>query len=120
MGSNANVRIYRPPQQVASRARRREAPWFSLGLSTELRKWAAVMATVALVLGLVVTQFFHGQMVDMRSRAEKVRILNTNISNENVRLLSVRAQLASRTQIVSLAGKKLNLFEPVQGQVHRM
>ena len=78
------------------------------------------MATVGLVLGLVVTQFFHGQMVDMRSRAEKVRILNTSISNENIRLLSVRAQLASKNHIISLAGKKLNLFEPGQGQVHRM
>jgi hypothetical protein len=78
------------------------------------------MAAIVLVAGLTITQFIHGQMVDMRSRAEKVRILNTNISNENVRLLSVRAQLASRAQIVTIAGKKLNLFEPGQGQVHRM
>jgi hypothetical protein len=78
------------------------------------------MVAVVLVAGLTITQFFHGQMVDMRSRAEKVRILNTNINNENVRLLSVRAQLASKAQIVTIAGKKFNLFEPGQGQVHRM
>jgi len=106
--------------QVSSRSAKPAAPRFSLSISGEQRKWITLMVVFALVTGVAVTQFFHGQMVDMRSRAEKVRTLNANISTENIRLLSVRAQLTSKGHIVTLAGKKLNLFEPGQGQVHRM
>ncbi len=45
---------------------------------------------------------------------------NITVANENIRLLATRAQLASKTHIVSLAERKLNLFEPDKGQVRRM
>ncbi|MCL1980066.1 MAG: hypothetical protein FWG62_03195 [Proteobacteria bacterium] len=78
------------------------------------------MAGMALVLGLVFTQVFHGQVADLRVKAEQLHATNTGIANENVRLLTARAQVASKTQITALAKTKLQLFEPDQGQVRRM
>jgi demethoxyubiquinone hydroxylase (CLK1/Coq7/Cat5 family) len=120
MMPNVSVRTYRPRQQAAPRETRREKPRNGLGLSAETRKYLAIMVAVALVAGLVVTQFFYGQMMDMRSRAEQLRGLNTSVYNENVRLLAFRAQLASRSHVAALAGTKLNLYEPDKGQVRRM
>jgi len=121
MTPNANVRTYRPRQQAALREERRPVPSrFNLWLPGEARKYIAVIVAVALVVGLAITQFFYGQMMDMRAQAEQLRGLNASIYNENVRLLAFRAQLASKTHVVAIAGSKLNLFEPDKGQVRRM
>ena len=120
MMTNVSVRTYRPRQQAALRDSRREKPRGGLRLSGEVRKYLAIMVAVALVVGLVITQLFYGQMMDMRARAEQLRGLNASVSNENVRLLAFRAQLASKSHVVALASTKLNLHEPDKGQVRRM
>lgn len=89
-------------------------------LSPAVRKVVVIMVATALVMGLAITQFFHGQVVDTRTRVMQLQSKNAVISNENIRLLAARAQLASKTKIVSHAGVRLNLFEPEKGQVHRM
>lgn len=119
MRAGVNVRSYRPVQ-ASLRSARPVTPRVGLSISSVQRKWIALMVGSALVMGVGVTQFFHGRMVEMRSRAEKVRTVNAHISTENIRLLSVRAQLSSKDHILALAGKKLHLFEPGQGQWHRM
>lgn len=119
MRAGVNVRSYRPVQ-VSFRSAKPAAPRMSLNLSSAQRKWLCLMVGSALVIGVTGTQFFHGRMVEMRTNAEKVRTVNGHISTENIRLLSMRAQLTSKDHIVALAGKKLNLFEPGQGQLHRM
>lgn len=120
MVPNVSVKTYRPRQQVSFREERRSNTRFSFSMSGKARKYSAILVAVALVAGLTITQFFHGQMTDMRVRAEQVRAKNTAVGNENVRLLAVRAQLASKTHIAALVGTKLNLFEPGKGQVRRM
>ncbi|ADW16864.1 hypothetical protein Despr_0688 [Desulfobulbus propionicus DSM 2032] len=120
MTPNVSVRTYRPRQQAALREDRQVKSRWSVPLSGGVRKYLAIMVIAGLVAGLVITQFFYGQMMDMRVQAEQLRSVNTKIYNENVRLLAFRAQLASKKQIVALAGTKLNLFEPEKGQVRRM
>lgn len=119
MASNVTIRNYRL-QQAPLRAGRRKASLFNGTLTGEVRKSMAIMVAIAFVMGLTITQFFHGQVVDTRAKAIQLQGKNRAISNENVRLLATRAQLASKAQIVSHAGVKLNLFEPEKGQVHRM
>lgn len=120
MSSSMRVRTYRPCQVVLSKARTRKRSGFAFCLSGEQGKILAVMAGVALVLGLALTQVFRGQVVDMQAKTEQLRARNTAIANENVRLLAARAQVASKTQVAALARTKLQLFEPDQGQVRRM
>lgn len=119
MALQVNVRTYRP-QPVSSKTGRQAAPRFSMTLSGEQWRCIAILVAIALVAGLIITHFFHGKLVDMRARAEQLRVVNTAIGNENVRLLASRAQLSSKTYIVSRVGTKLNLFEPEKGQLHRM
>ena len=121
MSLSMHVRTYRPPQVVLSRAKvRRRSEMSAFRLPGGQGKMLAAMAGVALVMGLALTQIFHGQMVDMQARAEQLQSRNTTIANENVRLLAARAQVASKTQVAALAKTKLKLFEPDHGQVRRM
>jgi len=120
MSPNVRVRAYRPRQLALSKAKARQRSWIAFRVPGEQGKMLAAMAGVAVVLGLALTQVFHGQVVDMQAAAEQLRARNTAIANENVRLLAARAQVASKTQIASLAKTRLKLFEPDQGQVRRM
>jgi hypothetical protein len=78
------------------------------------------MVAIALVTGLAITQFLHGQVVNTRTKVIQLQSKNAVVGNENIRLLATRAQLASKTKVASHAGAKLHLFEPEKGQVHRM
>jgi len=120
MTSNMRVQIYRPRQVVLPKAKSRTRTGVSCRFPGGQGKVAAVMAGVALVLGLALTQVFHAQVTDLQARAEQLRTRNTAVANENVRLLAARAQVASKTQVAALAKTKLRLFEPDQGQVRRM
>ena len=80
----------------------------------------AIIAAIAVVLGLATTHFLHGQVLNTKTKVMQLQSSNSAIANENVRLLATRAQLASKNKIVSHAGAKLNLFEPEKGQVHRL
>jgi hypothetical protein len=119
MVSNGSVRVYRPRQQALSRDKRRQQPW-SIKLSSAQARFVTVLAAAAMVMGLLVTQCIHGQIVDLQVKAEQLRTKNTSTTNENVRLLAARAQLTSKMQVAALAGTRLNLFEPEKGQVRRM
>lgn len=120
MVPSGSVRVYRPRQQTFSKEKRRSQPRNGLKLADTQVRFIAVLAAAAVVMGLLLTQCIHGQIVDMQLKAEQLRVKNTSIANENVRLLATRAQLTSKTQVAALAGTKLNLFEPDKGQVRRM
>ena len=119
MASNVNIRSYKL-QQASLKAGRRKVFLANITISPEVKKVMAIMVVIALVAGLAITQFFHGQIVNTKARVIQLQSKTSVIGNENVRLLATRAQLASKTQIASHAGAKLNLFEPEKGQVHRM
>jgi hypothetical protein len=121
MVPNVSVRTYKPRQQTFSNKAKKQAQTrFPLNLSNGQGKIMAALLAVTVVTGLGLTQFFHGQISDMRVRAEQLRAKNMSTATENVRLLAGRAQLASKTQVAALAATKLNLFEPDKGQVRRM
>ena len=119
MASNVNIRSYRV-QQVSRKAGRRKLFLSKIKVSPETQKVVAIMIAIALVAGLAITQFFHGQVVNTRASVIQLQSKNAVIANENIRLLATRAQLASKTKVASHAGAKLHLFEPEKGQVHRM
>ncbi len=119
MASNVNIRSYRL-QQVSRKVGRRKLLLSKIKISPEAQKVVAIMIAIALVTGLAITQFFHGQVVNTRTRVIQLQSKNAVIGNENIRLLATRAQLASKTKVASHAGAKLHLFEPEKGQVHRM
>ncbi len=120
MVPNVSVRTYRPRQMSAMREERQEKARNPLPMSGALRRFAVVSCLVALVAGLLITQFFYGQMMEMRAKAEKLQGANTQIYTQNVSLLAQRAQLSSKDRMVAVAGAKLQLFEPDQRQVRRM
>jgi len=119
MASNVNIRSYKL-QQASLKAGRRKVFLANITISPEVKKVTAIIVAFALVAGLAITQFFHGQVVNTKAMVMLLQSKNSVIGNENVRLLAARAQLASKTQVASHAGAKLNLFEPEKGQVHRM
>ena len=115
MVSSGSVRVYRPRQQSFSREKRRPQSQCGPKLSNAQVRFIAVLSAAAMVMGLLLTQCIHGQIVDMQVKAEQLRAKNTSVANENVRLLAARAQLTSKTQVAALAGTKLNLFELDKG-----
>ena len=120
MTPQVNVRVYRPRQQMLSKAAPQKRSHFAHTLSGRQSRVIAGLLAVSLVVGLAVTQCIHGLMTTMHAKAEQVRTSNMAVADENMRLLATRAQMASRTQVVTLAKAKLNLIEPDQRQVRRM
>lgn len=120
MMPNVSVRTYRPRQMAAMREEQVEQSRNPLRLSGALRRFAVAACLVALVAGLVITQLFYGQMMEMRAKAEQLQGANTRIYNQNVSLLAQRAQLSSKDRVLAVAGIRLQLFEPDQRQVRRM
>jgi uncharacterized protein HemX len=120
MVPNVSVRTYKPRQQSFSKEKYQARSRVGLKLSGEQRKIVAALSALVVVLGLALTQFLHGQITDMRVKAEKLQEKNTVTADEHVRLLAARAQLTSKTKVAVLAGTKLHLFEPDKGQVRRM
>lgn len=119
MATPINTRIYKPPQG-AFKSEQRAWGSIRLALSAGQKKILALAVGVALVAGLAATQLVAGRIDTAQARARQLQEANATISNENVRLLATRAQLASKAHITALAERKLRLFEPVKGQVHRM
>ena len=120
MVPNVSVRTYRPRQMATMREEQVEKSRNPLHLSGALRRFAVAACLVALVAGLVITQLFYGQMMEMRAKAEQLQGANNRIYTQNVSLLAQRAQLSSKDRMVAVAGAKLQLFEPDQRQVRRM
>ncbi|MGD9949332.1 MAG: hypothetical protein AB7U29_12765 [Desulfobulbus sp.] len=120
MVPNVSVRTYRPRQMGSFQGTRQEKSRLSLRLSNTVRRFLAVTCLVALVAGLLVTQYFYGQMMEMRAQAEQLRGLHAQMYNHNVGLRAHRAQLSSKDHVVAVASVKLNLYEPDQRQVRRM
>ena len=119
MATQINTRVYRSPQ-MAFKSEPRAWSSIRLALSAGQKKILAIAVGLALVAGLAATQMVAGRIEAAQAKAQRLQATNATVSNENVRLLAARAQLASKTHITALVERKLRLFEPVKGQVHRM
>ncbi len=120
MVPNVSVRTYRPRQMASFQGTNREKSRYSLQMSNTVRRFLAFTCLGALVVGLLVTQYFYGQMMDMRAQAEQLSSLHAQMYNHNVELRAQRAQLSSKNHVVAVASVKLNLYEPEKRQVQRM
>ena len=78
------------------------------------------MVVAAFAIGLVLTHVIHSRVTDLRVKADQLHASYTAFAEENKRLLATEAQLASKTQVVTFAKRKLKLYEPDQSQVRRM
>jgi len=120
MTPNINIRVYRPRQRIQAKERPRKNTLHFVRLSLNQCKQLGMILMSALVIGLGLTQFFHVKIVELQAKVDQLQTRNTVIADENNRLVVTGAQVASKAQIVALAKRKLKLFEPAQGQVHRM
>jgi len=120
MTPHNNVRAYRPRQvpPVSNMPAKKARP---MGL-TSPGQWKLLGATTAavLIISLGLMQFFHARIVALQVRIDRLQTCNAAIAAENKRIEAVGDQVGSRSQVVALAKRKLNLFEPDHGQVHRM
>lgn len=92
----------------------------SVLLSANQCKLLGLLALAACIGGLVLTHVIYSRVTDLRVKADQLQTSYTAIAEENKRLLAMETQLASKTQVVTLAKRKLKLYEPAQGQVRRM
>jgi hypothetical protein len=74
MVPNVSVKTYRPRQQMSFREERRPNTRFSFSMSGKAQKYSAIMVAAALVAGLTITQFFHGQMTVPRTQLSGMRM----------------------------------------------
>ncbi len=120
MRPNIQVRVYRPRQVMLGMDKPRHKKRGSALLSANQCKQLGFMVVAAFAIGLVLTHVIHSRVTDLRGKADLLQTSYTGIAEENERLLATEAQLASKTQVVTLAKRKLKLYEPAQGQVRRM
>jgi cell division protein FtsL len=119
MGMQINTRTYRPAQ-MAYRSERSKLSGLQVTLSSGQKKILAVFVGVFVMTMLVVAGLIAGRIDTIEARVQQMQATNIALVNEHVRLLASRAQLSSKDHITALAERKLHLFEPVKGQVHRM
>lgn len=120
MRPNINEFVYRPRQvALTPKKSQKKVQNFAL-LSPAQCKKLGVMIVTALGIGLGMTQFFHVRMLALQAQVDQLHARNTAIAEGNNRLLTAGVQVASKTQIVALAKRKLKLFEPDKEQVRRM
>ena len=119
MVTNVNVRNFRQkPMSLTST--RPAKPGIRISFPAEYLRYLLAAVVLAAVMGSIMSYGLHGRILGARERVQQLRAENSIVATKNVHLLAARAQLASKLQVVALAEKKLKLFEPEKGQVHRM
>lgn len=120
MRPNIHVRVYRPRQVMLAMDEPRRKQRGSALLSGSQYKLLGLLAVAACIGGLALTHVIQTRVADLRVKADQLHASFNAISEENKRLMATEAQVASKTQVVALAKRKLKLIEPDQGQVRRM
>lgn len=120
MTPNIHVYVYRPRQVIPAKGSPRKNTLHFVRLAPNHCKQLGLIVMAALVIGLGLTQFFHVRIVDLQAKVDQLQISYTVIADKNNRLVATDAQVASKTQVVALAKRKLKLLEPAQGQVCRL
>lgn len=120
MRPTINVRIYRPHQVTLAMGKPKKNTRHLVLLSVNQWKLLVLIVVSALVIGLGLTRFFHGRIVELRAKVTQLQTKNTAIVDEYNSAVAASAQAASKIQVATMAKRKLHLFEPDQGQVRRM
>ena len=119
MVTNVNVRNFRQKPMSLTSGRQLK-PGVKIALPAESLKYLVGAIVLAVFMGSIMSYGLHGRILSARERVQQLRAENSVVATKNVHLLAARAQLTSKMQVVALAEKKLKLFEPEKGQVHRM
>ena len=120
MRPNIHVRVYRPRQVMLAMDEPRHKKRGSALLSANQCKLLGLLAVAACIGGLALTHVIQVRVADLRAKADQLQTSFNAIAEENKRLVATEAQVASKTQVVALAKRKLKLCEPDHGQVRRM
>lgn len=122
MISNTQIRSYRYSCTQTSRPQIHLAgSWLRLfSLNGQQRTAVLVLAVFACCAGLLSSFSLHARTTAVQSANAQIQQQNAALYDENIRLLSARAQLSSKERISKIAGTRLQLFEPTADQVQRM
>jgi cell division protein FtsL len=120
MRPNIQVRVYRPRQIMFDSDKPRYKKRGSVLLPANQCKLLGLLAVAACIGGLVLTHALQVRVADLRTKADQLQASYTAFTEENKRLVATEAQLASKTQVVALATRKLKLYEPGHSQIRRM
>ncbi len=105
---------------VARRRQRQSAVANLLELLATVDR-TVVISCCAVVFGVVCcSQFLEWQAGKVEGHLEKVSLVQRQLNDQHIVLRSKRAQLMSEKHIQAIAGARLELFVPNQGQVHKM
>ena len=118
MRPNVQVRVFRPRQVILATGKPHNTKRGVL--ASNQGKYLGWMVAVTFAIGLGLTQFLQVRMVALQAKVDQLHISNTAIVEENKRLMATETQVASETQVIALAKRKLHLFEPDHRQVRRM
>jgi uncharacterized protein HemX len=118
MTPNRYVYFYRPRQVILATGSPRKNTLHLVRLAPNQRKQLGLMVLAALVIGLGLTQFFHVRIGALQAKVDQLQTSYTVLADKN--LVAADDQVASKTQIVELAKRKLKLFEPDQRQGCRL
>ena len=93
-------------------------PW--LVLSQGSVKMLLGFVALAVVTGSIMTYGLYGRIQKTEHRVQQLQAENSVITTRHMQLRAARAQLSSKSHILALVEKRLRLYEPGKGQVHRM
>ncbi len=122
MIGTTQVRGYRYPYPQSGRLQSLlGADWLrSFVLTGKQRASLLVVAACAGCIGTANVFALHARAVAAQQSLQEVQKAYAALDSEHVQLLATRAQLSSRERIAKVAETRLQLFEPVAGQVQRM
>ncbi|MBM9511077.1 cell division protein FtsL [Desulfogranum marinum] len=122
MITNVSVRPYRPGTVCTTSVARRKVRRKPLAISPlkHLQRPLAVILIAAVVLVAGVSQLFSWQIQRAQKTLQQVQQQRKVLDDSHMILLAKRAQLTSESHIQALAGARLELYVPSQGQVHKM
>jgi len=114
-----SVQSYRPPQtrSLASAAGRSGVRGLTLSWSG-LRIAAPLVLAIVLLAGIGV-RLSAQRCAHMEERLRRLALQRRELGDANIELLARRARLLSRPEITAAAARRLELFPPAKGQVHR-
>ncbi len=122
MIGTTQIRDYRYPYPQSRRMQPLfGADWLRLFVLTgKQRAFLLGVAVCAGCIGMTSVFALHARAVTAQQGLQEVQRAYAALDSEHVQLLATRAQLSSRERIAKVAETRLQLFEPVAGQVQQM
>ena len=120
MITNISVRPYRSACNASLARRKVRRKSLAISPPKQLqRPLAAILIGVLLVVAGT-SQLFSWQIQRTQQMLQQVQQQQKGLDDLHMVLLAKRAQLTSESHIQALAGARLELYVPAQGQVHQM